>query len=89
MARPRRSQAVVAPTANNDVTVSVILENREVPFSGEQLAVTMDSSADDILAAVSGAVREAHNIDISRNFKVRKLTESNKICIIPETTAGK
>lgn len=88
MARPRRSTTVTTPLTNNGVTVSVILENREVPFSGEQLAVTMDSTSDEILSAVAGAVREAHNIDISNNFKVRKLTESNKICIIPETTAG-
>lgn len=82
-----RQEAIQASTIN-DPTIHVILENDELEYSADRVAVSMDDSADIIIDAIAGAVKEEKGIDIRSDFKVRKMLDKNRIYIIPQTTAG-
>ncbi len=50
--------------------------------------LTIDSSEQEIMSAVSSAIREEFNTDITNYYKVRKALNSQNVHIIPNSVAG-
>lgn len=69
--------------------VRITLEGREIPHTQEQLGVTMDSTEDEILAAVRNIVAE-NIVDDSGEFSytVRKAFNTKTIFVYPKPVAG-
>lgn len=70
--------------------IIVTLESNEMNFDYDQLGVTFDSPADEILEAVQPAVLEETGINILEDelYTVRKAENSRNSYLFPKSPAG-
>lgn len=72
--------------------IIVTLSSRELEFEYDKLGVTFDSTADEIIEAVTDAVLEEENINIKEDnenlYTVKKVDESKNAYIFPKSVAG-
>jgi hypothetical protein len=74
-------------TTNNNLIV--IINGQERGFNYETFGLTFESTDNEIISAISGAVRESFGMDISNYYKVQKVLNTRNIYIIPNSVAGK
>lgn len=86
------SEINMTPITVEDDTVQnkifITIEGEEVQLDQETVGISFDDSEEEIMDKVAPIVEESHNIDISDLYKVRKMTNSENIFIIPNSTAG-
>jgi len=66
----------------------VSIEGRDWIQDLSMFGLTIESSEQDIMSAITPAIREEFNTDISNYYKVRKALNSQNVHIIPNSVAG-
>lgn len=85
------SENIVPIEVENDSVrdrIFVTVDGEEVQISLEEAGLSFDDSEADIMARIAPMVEESTGADITDSFKIRKMTNSNNIFIIPNSTAG-
>ena len=73
--------------------VIVVVESNEKHFPMSDFGITFDSSADEILEAVSPAILEEFGVNLKEEgeeglYIVKKVSESGNLFIFPKSPAG-
>ena len=73
--------------------VIVTLDGRDIVTPMDSLELTMESTPNEVLAAVRGIIQEGEGVDISDDtgeysYAVRKAMNSNTIYVYPKPVAG-
>jgi hypothetical protein len=66
----------------------VSIEGRDWIQNLSMFGLTIESSEQEIMSAITPAIREEFNTDISNYYKVRKALNSQNVHIIPNSVAG-
>jgi hypothetical protein len=73
-----------------EAVLVLIINGTEIAIDLSQIGLTMESSNNDILEASSGQLQEMGQpvSNLSSLYKVHKAFDSNRIFVIPNSTAG-